>query len=176
MLTFRSLADADLPLLAAWLGRPHVQQWWKDPSAPTKVAEKYLPRIRGTAPTEGFVIVSDGRALGMIQRYRIGDYPETERAIAGTGHTPRSAAGIDYMIGEPELLGRGIGSAAIAAFTDKVLEDYRDVDSILVTPQAENIASCRVLEKAGYEQLWVGLLDSDHPADAGLAVLYERRR
>lgn len=76
------------------------------------------------------------------------------------------------MIGEPELIGMGIGSAAIAAFTRFVLSRYPDVGCIVVTPQAANAASCRVLEKAGYECKWTGMLDSDDPADAGPAALY----
>ena len=140
------------------------------------VAEKYLPRIRGEVPTEVFVIVLDGRDVGMIQRYRISDHPEWDRTIAGSGLTFRSAAGIDYFIGEPDLLGRGIGSAAVAAFTSMVFAEYEDVDSVVVTPQAANIPSCRVLEKAGYERRWVGMLDSEHPSDAGRAALYVRQR
>ena len=70
----------------------------------------------------------------MIQRYRIIDDPQWARTIAGSGLTFESAAGIDYFIGEPDLLGKGIGSEAVAAFTSIVFADYLGVDSFVVTP------------------------------------------
>ena len=40
-------------------------------------------------------------------------------------------------------------TAAIQALTGRVFADHQDVDSVAVTPQAANAASCRALEKAG---------------------------
>ena len=64
----------------------------------------------------------------------------------------------------------------IGAFTDFVFAADPDVERIVVTPQATNRASCRVLEKAGYDLVWTGMLDSDDPSDAGLAALCVRTR
>lgn len=36
-LAFRPLAETDLPQLARWLAADHVQEWWRDPSAPKRV-------------------------------------------------------------------------------------------------------------------------------------------
>lgn len=175
-MAFRPLTEEDLPLVARWLREEHVQEWWKDPSAPDGVREKYLPRILGDDPTDVFVVVADGQNVGIIQSYRISDYPGWVKTIAGSGVAFPSAAGIDYLIGERDLVGRGVGSASIHAFTDFVFAAYPDVERIVVTPQAANRASCRVLEKAGYELVWSGLLDSDDPSDSGLAALYVRSR
>jgi aminoglycoside 6'-N-acetyltransferase len=173
---FRPLVEPDLPRVARWLRQKHVQEWWKDPRAPEKVREKYLPRILGQDPTDMFVILLDGAEIGLIQSYRIADHPEWATMVAASGLTFASAAGIDYMIGEPELVGRGIGSVAIAQFTASVFAAYPEVDCIVVTPQAANRRSCRVLEKSGYELRWTGLLDSDDPSDAGPAALYVHDR
>ncbi len=86
LLAFRPLAETDLPQLARWLPPDHVQEWWRDPFAPTHVREKYMPRIRGEEPTEVFVIVLDDADIGMIQRYRLSGYP----AWSETGSTQRS--------------------------------------------------------------------------------------
>ena len=169
---FRPMLEEDLPLLADWLREEHLQRWWKDPTAPDNVEAHYVPRIRGDDPTEMFVIVWKGRDVGMIQRYRIDDEPEWQQSLAPSGLTFGIAAGIDYAIGVPELVGKGIGTAVIDAFSAGVFDRYPDVDSIVVTPQAANRASCRVLEKAGYELAWTGILDSDDPSDAGPAALY----
>lgn len=163
-------------MLSSWLGRDHVQQWWNDPSTRDAVAAKYLPRIRGDEPTEVFV-VSDGCAdIGMIQRYRIADHPEWLTILGAVGFDAAAAAGIDYLIGEPDRIGRGAGTEMIRAFTDELFTDLPDVSRVAVTPQAANIASCRVLEKAGYRLMWSGELDSDDPSDEGESALYVRDR
>jgi len=173
---FRPLTEADLGVVARWLREEHVQEWWKDPSAPERVREKYLPRILGNDPTDMYVVMFDGQDVGLIQSYRVTDHPSWAETIAGSGLAFPSAAGIDYFIGERDLVGQGIGSAAIRAFTDFVFAAYPDVEGIVVTPQAANQASCRVLEKAGYELVWTGMLDSDDRSDSGLAALYLRTR
>lgn len=175
-IAFRPLHEADLPLVARWLGEDHVQEWWKDPSAPEQVREKYLPRIVGDEPTDVFVVMYDGQDVGLVQSYRLCDHPDWATTIAGSGLAFPSALGIDYLIGVRDLVGQGIGSAAISAFTDLVFTSYSDVDAVVVTPQAANRASCRVLEKAGYQLAWTGMLDSDDPSDPGLAALYVRTR
>jgi aminoglycoside 6'-N-acetyltransferase len=166
------MVEQDLPMLADWLREEHVQQWWKDPKAADDVEADYLPRILGVDPTEMFVMVWEARDIGMLQRYRLDDNPDWERSLAPSRLSFGIAAGIDYAIGVPELVGRGIGSNAIAVFSAAVFERYPDVERIVVTPQAANRASCRVLEKAGYVLRWTGVLDSDDPADVGPAALY----
>jgi aminoglycoside 6'-N-acetyltransferase len=174
--TFRPLAEADLPQLARWLGTAHVQRWWRDEHDLETIRQKYLPRIHARDPTEVFVIVDDAQDVGIIQRYRLAAHPEWRSTVAGSGLAFANAAGIDYLIGVAERVGRGTGSRAIERFTEMLFVDYPEIDQIVVTPQEANRASCRVLEKAGYELKWTGLLDSGDPADAGKAALYVRHR
>lgn len=153
---FRPMREDDLPLVASWLSEEHVQRWWRDPSAPSRVEEKYLPRIRGAEPTEMFVILRADEPIGLIQRYLVGDHPDWVRSLSSSGQVFDQAAGIDYAIGRADLIGRGIGSTVVAWFSRALLESFPEVTDIVVTPQAANVASCRVLEKAGYERRWTG--------------------
>jgi aminoglycoside 6'-N-acetyltransferase len=165
--TFRPLAETDLPAVAGWLRPGHVRRWWRQPDDEDAVRSTYLPRIRGLDPTEVFVIVLDGRDVGLIQRYRLDDHPQWADAVAPAAGAPGSSAGIDYLIGAPDVVGRGRGAEAVARFTELVFAAFADVDRIVVTPQVANLASCRVLEKSGYVRAWTGMLASDHPSDAG---------
>jgi aminoglycoside 6'-N-acetyltransferase len=169
---FRPMREEDLPLVASWLAEEHVQRWWRNPSAPSLVEQKYLPRIRGVEPTEMFVILDADEPIGLIQRSLVRDHPDRVRSLAPSGQVFEEVAGIDYAIGRADLIGRGIGSAVVAAFSEALFEAFPDVTDIVVTPQAANAASCRVLEKAGYERRWTGMLDSDDPGDEGPAALY----
>lgn len=175
LVSFRAMTEADLPLVAAWLREEHVQLWWNDPAAADGVEEKYLPRIRGDEPTEMFVVLWEGAEVGMIQRYLLSDHPDWVRSLAPVGLSiddPSRVAGIDYAIGVPDLIGKGIGSRLVASFSRDLFLHHPTVDKIVVTPQAANRASCRVLEKAGYELVWTGMLDSSDPGDAGPAAAY----
>jgi aminoglycoside 6'-N-acetyltransferase len=169
--SFRPLGRDDFPLLGAWLAEPDVQRWWMERSDPEGVEATYGPAVDGDERTELFVIVEGGRDIGMIQRYRLRDHPEWERAIGID-----DAAGIDYLIGGTADRGRGVGSAAIAAFTEDTFGAYPETAVVVAAPQQANVASWRALEKAGFTRVWEGMLDSDDPADAGPAYVYARRR
>lgn len=172
----RPLTAADLPAVSEWLGTRHVRQWWRDPADLEAVEAKYLPRIRGDEPTEVYVIECGDRSVGIIQRYRFADYGSWAATLSEAGLAFPDAAGIDYMIGEGDCVGRGLGSRVVSEFSRRLFDAYADVVTIVVTPQAGNVASRRVLEKSGYEHVWTGSLDSDDPADSGPAAIYVRHR
>jgi aminoglycoside 6'-N-acetyltransferase len=169
--TFRSLGRDDLALLFQWLREPHVAQWWREvPSELGTVEAEYGPCVDGDDPTELFVVQADGRDVGMIQRYLIADEPDWRAAFDGIVDV-RNAAGIDYLIGAPDAVGHGVGSAMIQAFVGEVF-GWRAVDSIVVTVQQANVASWRILEKAGFKRVWSGELNSPDPSDQGPEHVY----
>jgi aminoglycoside 6'-N-acetyltransferase len=166
---------ADLPLLLSWFGQPHVSEWWRDePSDLAGVETEYGACIDGDDPTELFIIEAGGRPIGMIQRYLFADEPEWTRVFDGITEVT-GAAGIDYLIGDPDVVGRGLGSATITTFAAMVFQ-WRPVASIVVTVQQANPASWRVLEKAGFRRIWSGELDSPDPSDAGPEYVYRLDR
>jgi aminoglycoside 6'-N-acetyltransferase len=162
---------ADLTLLLHWFGQPHVSEWWRDePTDLAGVEAAYGACIDGDDPTELFVIELDSRPVGMIQRYLFADEAEWSAAFDDIVDVT-GAAGIDYLIGEPAEVGRGLGTAVIAAFVDTVFA-WRPVATIVVTVQQSNPASWRILEKAGFVRVWEGELDSPDPSDAGPEYAY----
>src|SRR5262249_2445594 len=117
-IAFRPLTREDLPSVSAWRAQPHVAQWWRDPHALPSVQAKYLPYIDGREPTEVLVIEAGRAPSGFIQRYLISSYPDWVAVLSATGAAGwQAAAGIDYLIGDPALIGKGIGSAAISQFS-----------------------------------------------------------
>jgi aminoglycoside 6'-N-acetyltransferase len=174
-LGFRPLERGDFPLLSMWLAAPHVEPWWREDPAPAAVEERYGPVVDGLDPTEVFVVEDAGRPIGMIQRYRLSDEPDWERAVA-VAATPKNAAGIDYLIGEETLIGRGLGGEIIGRFVEDTFRRYPDSSAVVVGVQQENRRSWRALEKAGFQRCWSGMLDSDDPSDEGPSYLYVRYR
>jgi aminoglycoside 6'-N-acetyltransferase len=175
-LTLRPITRDDLPTIAGWLAEPHVAAWWCDSSDLTDVEAEYLPCITGEDPAEVFAIEVEGRPVGLIQRYLISDEPDWARVLAVAGVRADRSAGIDYLVGDPALVGKGIGSKAIGLFTDLTFARYPTIDTVAVAMQQANRASWRALERNGYVRLWAGQLDSPDPSDAGPAYVYAKIR
>lgn len=147
---FRPVTPADYPLLARWLNEPEVREWWGEP-------EKELSDIRemveGRDTTRPFVIELDGAPVGYIQYWFIGHHQNAawvaeHRWLA---QVPGEAVGVDLSLGEPGLLSRGIGSAALAAFVRRLrAEGFRD---IIIDPDPTNARAVRAYSKAGFRPI-----------------------
>lgn len=145
-LGFRALGSADLPLLGRWLARAHVAQWWRAPWDAEGVAAEYGPKIDGREPTRVFVIVLGGTDVGWVQWYRWADYPEH----AGQLGADETAAGLDLAIGEPELLGRGLGPRVLRRFVEGVVFADPAITACICDPEVENQRSLRAFARAGF--------------------------
>ena len=97
-------------------------------------ARDYLQFVK-KAPETSFAIDVQGEAVGGV-----GFVLRTD--------VERVSAEIGYWLGEP-FWGKGIGTAALAAVTQHAIAAH-GLTRIYALPFAHNIASCRVLEKAGY--------------------------
>lgn len=159
-------------MLSGWLAAPHVHQWWKQDPDPAAVEAKFGPEVDGTEPTELFVVEVDGEPVAMIQRYRIADYPDWVVSLGPTGAPAAQAAGIDYLIGEADRIGQGIGSAMLSEFATLTFDRYPECTHLLVDIDPANRRSWRAIEKAGFTRVWEGDLEAEDPADAGPAYVY----
>lgn len=149
---FRPLCRGDLADMVRWTGETHVAQWWTDEAADLAAAEAhYGPAIDGTDRTRLFVMEVNGRSVGFVQDYRIGDHPEYAALTAQP-----DAVGIDYAIGEPAWAGRGIGTRMLWQFLhDVVRPHYPNAPTYFAAPDHRNARSLRVLDKLGFDRgLW----------------------
>jgi aminoglycoside 6'-N-acetyltransferase len=162
---FRRLARSDFVLLGRWLAQPHVARWWDaDPSLDAMEAD-HGGCIDGTEPAEVFIALHKGEPFGFVQRFRLDSYPQYLAELAPVLPVPAAAFSIDYLVGPPEALGRGWGSAMIAAFVRELWRDHPQACALIVPVHADNIASWHALERAGFARAATGLLTPDNPAD-----------
>lgn len=143
----RPMDEADLTLVEAWLRQPHVARWWLTDTTVSEEIAEIRRRVRREADTATrmLTVCWDGRAVGWCQWYWWDDYPDE---AADIGSRP-GEAGIDYAIGEPELVGRGVGTEMIAALV-RAIRRQRPGAGILVGPEEANRASRAVLERNGF--------------------------
>lgn len=157
---FRLLTSGDLPLLAEWLSRPHVRETEWRIHNPMEVDADFGISIHGDDKANLWLFVEDAKPAGMIQDYVLGDNPEWLSDLRDLGPDP-SAIGIDYLIGEPDRIGIGLGSRMIADFVGTVWDRYPDSPNILAAVDVGNRRSWRALEEAGFRRTWTGVLPSD---------------
>ncbi|MGA9746411.1 MAG: GNAT family N-acetyltransferase [Nocardioides sp.] len=149
---FRPMSRADLHDMVRWTAQPHVARWWDDGSTDLAAAEKhYGPAIDGADPTRMWVVEINGRSVGFVQDYLIGDHPEYSALTARP-----DAVGIDYAIGEPTWTGRGTGTRMLWHFLrDVVRPHYISAQTCFAAPDHANATSLRVLDKLGFDRgLW----------------------
>jgi RimJ/RimL family protein N-acetyltransferase len=150
--SFRRLTDADLPVLHGWLNEPGVARWWEGED----LSREGVAGAYGSAnsdPTEHWIASTEEGDLGWIELYRLLNSPEDLAQWEPMG-VLQSAAGIDYLIGDPADRGRGLGAAMIRSFSDQVVFGmHPEVGQVCAAPYATNVGSCRALASAGFRLL-----------------------
>ena len=98
-------------------------------------AMEFIKSVQGSAENYFFAITVDGRFVGCISATRMNNI---HYRIAEVGY---------YVI--PEYWNKGIASYALKYLTEYIFSNS-DIIRLFAEPFARNIASCRVLEKAGF--------------------------
>lgn len=140
---FISLASDHIPLLRQWLKEPHVAEFWQEPEDEAEFREKFLRKLRERS-VKPFVIEVDGKPVGYIQSY--------EANKLGGGWWPNEKPGvhgIDQFIGDPSLVGRGLGTRVIDKFLQQLFTDL-SVMEVITDPDPKNGRAIRAYEKVGF--------------------------
>ena len=135
----RSWALDDVPAIARWANAHAVWRNLRDsfPSPYTEVqARAWVDHCLTTLPETNLAIAVDGETVG---------------GIGGTlgSDVARLSAEVGYWLAEP-YWGRGICTEAVRAFTLDLVSRFGLI-RVFALPFARNVASARVLEKAGYQ-------------------------
>jgi aminoglycoside 6'-N-acetyltransferase len=163
--TFRRLTRSDFAMLAAWLAEPHVRRWWNHEFTAQAVERDFGRSADGDEPSEDHVAMLDGRAIGLVQYARFCDYPEYLDELSPVYDVPGGAVSIDYLIGDPSLVGHGLGTAMISAFVARIWVTDPMASCIIVPVNSANEASWRALLAAGFRLVARGDVEPDNPID-----------
>ncbi|MDR2505504.1 MAG: acetyltransferase [Oscillospiraceae bacterium] len=147
MMVLRPFEENDAALLEKWLYAPHVAKWYRHP-------DHWLAEIRGRHNEFGFIThfiaVADGVPIGFCQHYDAhfareheiwNDEPEISQ-------TEGEIYSIDYLIGDPEFLGKGYGKEIVRLLCEEAAGI--GAKRIIVDPEKDNLASNRALEANGF--------------------------
>lgn len=156
---FRPAAMADLAMLLQWRASPEVLPWWGAWEAPEAELAAHLAE-----PAMALWIVEHcGRPFAFAQDYACHAWDPHPFS-----YLPPASRGVDLYIGEPDMLGRGHGSALLRLHCERLFA--AGIPAIGTDPHPDNVRARRAYEKAGF-------LTVSGPVETrwGRAILMERR-
>ncbi|MEV0086649.1 GNAT family N-acetyltransferase [Saccharopolyspora sp. NPDC050642] len=136
----------DVELVHRWMNNEHVavnwdQAWpvaqWRDELAGQLAGQHSVPCIVGL----------DGRDVGYVELYRV----QRDKLARCYSHEPHDL-GVHIAIGEPDAIGRGVGSALLRAVAEGLLAADRECRRVVAEPNVHNGASVGAFGKAGFDR------------------------
>jgi aminoglycoside 6'-N-acetyltransferase len=156
-LAIRRMRDdpADYDLFVRWRNEPHVAEWWTTDDDPTpttldRVVEKYGPRAEDGFWVTGCIITVGDRPIGYVQFYPWSAEADEAREMGIPD--VEGSYGLDILIGEPDMIDRGLGSRTVALLARHLFEDRNATGVALLTPVGNERAH-RAYEKAGFHKV-----------------------
>ncbi|MGM0212796.1 GNAT family N-acetyltransferase [Enterococcus sp. AZ109] len=144
-LTTRIFEDEDRSLMKTWLYRDYVQRWLIHP-------ENWLAEIdqrhEKFSWIHHYIVMFADQSIGFCQYYDcykakdLGEWTQVQE--------PNKVFSIDYLIGEPEFVGKGYGKQIVNQLMHTIQQNEPDVETIIVEPDSQNIASIKVLVANGF--------------------------
>jgi aminoglycoside 6'-N-acetyltransferase len=116
------------------------------------VERDFGPTVDGVEVSDEYIVLVDSRPLGLIQYSRFADYPDYVAEMSPLLTIPDGAVTIDYLIGDPAQVGRGVGTSMLAASAAHIWMTEPTATCIIVPVNAANEASWRALIKAAFSE------------------------
>jgi aminoglycoside 6'-N-acetyltransferase len=94
----------------------------------------------------------DDRPFAYAQDYDVGSWPQVQFA-----ELPAGSRAIDAFIGEPDMIGRGHGSAFLQLLAQRLIEQGAPL--VAIDPDARNIRARKAYRNAGFVEQRLFALD-----------------
>ena len=133
--------------LTEWMTAPHVVRWWKPSWSEPAVAALRAGTAAPRSPRP-WRIDLDGRPIGYAQDGDAAADGSPWTTVDGVGAGTRS---IDLLIGEPDLVNRKHGRAAIRALAERLFADPA-VDRLVSGPHTDNWPAIIAFKRAGFRE------------------------
>ena len=147
MLKTRAFEDSDLHLLDKWLHKEYIKKWFEVSGICT--IDDWLHEVKNRNGEfkwlNYFIVLWKGCPVGFCTYYQCIDAKEEwygDISLEG-------AYSMDYLIGEEDYLGKGIGKKMIVKLVEMIFA-HESAKRIIVQPDENNKASCNVLLSKGF--------------------------
>lgn len=158
-ITFEKATLDHKEIIFSWLAEPHIQAFWDNTQEHKDDILNFMDgRVEASAYCDGKYVYWIAKAehesfamLMTIQETAEDHFDAIKLAyLSKTGHT----YGIDYMIGNKNYFGKGLGAKTLEAFVDffRSTIDLK-ADTFLIDPASDNPKVKHVYMKAGFEHV-----------------------
>lgn len=147
LLKFKPVQTSDLPLIGSWMALPHWREWWGEPEIELGYIKDML---EGRDPTKPFLFLLDDEPVGYIQYWKIKDakVPPWNVQSPWVMDFDDDTIGVDLSIGPVNQLSKGLGTAALSSFVERLGKE--GFTKIIIDPDSENKRAIRAYEKSGF--------------------------
>lgn len=156
-ISFEKVQPQHIDTIFGWLNEAHIQEYW-DMSQGHR--DDILNFVDGRKVKSDYcdglytywIGFSDGTPYCMVMALQ--EKPEYDipaikkKHLSKSGHT----YSLDYMIGNPDYLGKGLGAKTLEAFTVHLHNEYDPkADTFFIDPDINNPRAKHVYEQAGFQ-------------------------
>ena len=147
IIQFHPVSAAHSEMLFRWLSTPEVRKWWGDPQEELNlIMNRNEP---GMGDADGYIVQVNEIPTAYIQVWDAtkldGNWKEEEPWLRDV---PKGTLGIDILIGEPNMIGKGLGGNIIKAFSKKLFS--QGATRLMIDPDAGNERAIKAYTKAGF--------------------------
>lgn len=151
IIKFIALTYQHCPLLHQWLQLNHVREFWDDgDSELEQVVNHYL---KSNEPCR-YLFYIDNVAVGYIQIYPI----NSTHRYAKLSNLARECSGVDFFIGNPNYLGKGLSGMILTEF----IASTGQSKPVIVDPSINNHKAIHIYEKIGFSKVREFIEDGKH--------------
>jgi len=150
MISLRTFTITDLGLIEKWLDKENITFFFGEPAVWINEISNHLPSMPNDWKYH-YMVEINNIPIGFTQYYDVVQAP-----IGKWANTPDKTAGIDYLIGEEQYLGKGYGHILIKAIVKEISLTGR-FRYIIADPNPADKPSTAVLLKNGFIILPNGL-------------------
>jgi aminoglycoside 6'-N-acetyltransferase len=140
--------QGDFACMAGWLSDPRVLEFYEGRDRPFSlemVRSSFDPVELDEDGVIATILEYQGQPAGYLQFYPT-DGEEYQFTGMGTVY------GLDLFIGEPELWGRGIGTAFVRLLLEYLFA-VKNADWVILDPHIDNPRAIRAYEKSGFHRI-----------------------
>ena len=142
MISLRPTNKDDFPIIEVWLNKEYIKKWYGEP-------EEWLSEIRNDSGEfswlNHYIVMYEDTPVGFCQYYDCSLTPEGFE----WDNEPQGTFAIDYLIGEENLLKKGLGSVIVQRLC-QLISSLENPVQFVADPVPENADSIKLLERNGF--------------------------
>lgn len=166
-LHFEKVSKVHLETIFHWLREPHVMEFWDNSEAHKDDIVNFAEgRKTPSSYIDGkyvyWIALDHGEPFAMlmtIQETEAEDIGKEKRSrLSKTGNS----YGLDYMIGNPDFIGKGYGAKTLENFIDFFRQAVDPkADTFLIDPADDNPRAKHIYMKAGFDHVCDFMMEED---------------